>query len=95
MNVQIASGPTGLPGEHAPEVAEACGEGQRGELLRPAVPPGGVQNRSRSVAVAAVGEGVKNCSGGASQTQGCNHEFCPKDCQYEDDLTGSHSSRFT
>eukprot|EP00435_Cladocopium_sp_Y103_P011751 s2316_g3.t1 len=44
----------------------------------------GVQNRTRFIAVAAVGEGVKNCSGDASQMQGCNLEECPSDCQYED-----------
>jgi len=45
---------------------------------------GGVQNRSRFIAVAAKGEGVVNCTGDASQTQGCNNDECPLDCQYED-----------
>lgn len=44
---------------------------------------GGVQNRSRFIAVAAKGEGVVNCTGDASQTQGCNNDACPLDCQYE------------
>lgn len=44
---------------------------------------GGVQNRSRFIAVAAKGEGVVNCTGDASQTQGCNNDDCPLDCQYE------------
>ena len=46
-------------------------------------PAGGVQNRTRFIAVEAVGEGVKNCSGDASQMQGCNLDECPSDCQYE------------